>query len=131
MKYDIKMSCGHIETHQLWGGTKDREYRIQQMEKYGLCKACYEAAELKEVGIIEEKYNLPDIIGTEKQIAWARKIRTRMYKKFEEDFDGKFGDNDARLNDFKAWLKNKTEAKWFINNKDETSKSIIRQWKQG
>lgn len=131
MKYEIKMSCGHVETVELYGSNKDREYRIRDMEKYGLCKACYEAALLKEASEMESKYSLPELTGSEKQIAWARKIRANIYRKFEEDFQGHFGDAEPRLDAFKNWMKEKTEAKWYINHRDESSKAIIKEWKQG
>lgn len=40
MKYEVKMSCGHTETIQLFGKTADRERRIEWLERYGLCEEC-------------------------------------------------------------------------------------------
>ena len=131
MKYEVKMSCGHVETVELYGGNKDREYRISQLGKWGMCKDCYKAAIEKETTELENKYNLPELTGSEKQVAWAKKIRANMYKKFEEDFQGHFGDADPRLDNFKAWMKEKTEAKWFIDHRDESTRELVKEWKQG
>lgn len=41
MKYDVKFSCGHTDTIELFGKGLDRERKIKYLEEYGLCKACY------------------------------------------------------------------------------------------
>ena len=41
MKYDIKFSCGHKETVQLYGKNADKEKRIHYYERYGLCSKCW------------------------------------------------------------------------------------------
>ena len=41
MKYDIMMSCGHIETVQIYGKADDRERKIRYFENYRTCKECY------------------------------------------------------------------------------------------
>ena len=43
--YDVKHCCGHTESVQLYGPTKNREWRIHQMEQE-LCSECW-AAELE------------------------------------------------------------------------------------
>ena len=78
MKYEVKMSCGHVETVELFGKTADRERKIAWLEKNGICEECKkaerEAADraaaesAKENGWVELK-------GSEKQIAWAESIR--------------------------------------------------------
>lgn len=41
MKYDVRFSCGHTETTELFGKTADREARIKYFETVCVCKACY------------------------------------------------------------------------------------------
>lgn len=41
MKYDVKFSCGHTETKELFGKTSERENSIAYWEKYGICSCCY------------------------------------------------------------------------------------------
>ena len=41
MKYDVKFSCGHEETIELFGKGTERERKIAYFEKYGVCSCCY------------------------------------------------------------------------------------------
>lgn len=45
MKYNIKCSCGHEDTVELFGKTADREKRIAYLEKHGICRHCWELAQ--------------------------------------------------------------------------------------
>lgn len=47
MKYDVKFSCGHTCTIQLYGSTADRERKIAYYERAGTCPDCYR--EMKEM----------------------------------------------------------------------------------
>ena len=94
MKYTVTFSCGHEATVELFGKTSERERRIAWYEKEGICPDCYrkmkeeerkqEEAELASyMQKIETEWNLPEVEGTEKQVAWARKIRANYFKKLE------------------------------------------------
>lgn len=41
MKYDVKMSCGHVEEVALFGKNSEREQKIKYFESSGLCRECY------------------------------------------------------------------------------------------
>ena len=41
MKYDVKMACGHVQTVDLYGKTKERERRIAYFEDFGMCTECF------------------------------------------------------------------------------------------
>lgn len=63
MKYDVKFSCGHEETIELFGKGTERERKIVYFEKYGVCSCCYremkemeKAAGCKEVEMFYGKY---------------------------------------------------------------------------
>lgn len=88
MKYDITYSCGHTATIQLYGNTAERERKIAWMERDGLCPECYRewqrdenARKAKEVlgDII-----LPELTGTEKQIAYANDKRNEYVLDFAD-----------------------------------------------
>lgn len=84
-KYYITMSCGHDEEVTLYGKIKDREGKIKWFEENGLCKECYKA-KMQEQNekvwkAIEGEINLPELEGSEKQIAWATEIRKRSFVK--------------------------------------------------
>lgn len=83
MKYEVKMSCGHTETIQLFGKCADRERKIEWLERYGLCEECKKEQAAKEIKKAEEA-GLPELEGSEKQIAWAAKIRNGFMPKAKE-----------------------------------------------
>lgn len=41
MKYEVKFSCGHTETVELFGKNADRQRKIAWFEESGLCSKCY------------------------------------------------------------------------------------------
>lgn len=94
-KYEVTFSCGHTDTVQLVGPVKERERKIKWFEESGLCPDCFRAQREAERKALEEErreeteaasanaeaMGLPQLIGTEKQVAWAVRIR----QKFVED----------------------------------------------
>lgn len=90
-KYIITFSCGHTEEINLYGSYSSREEDIKWAEKYGQCNSCKDAEKASkrkqehEEAILEaEKYNLPTLEGSEKQILWAIDIRYRITKELEK-----------------------------------------------
>lgn len=90
-KYQVTFSCGHTETVQLFGKTKDRERWIKWAEENKLCQDCWQAAKEEQrqqatAAAIEENisYGLPSLTGSEKQVAWAETIRAEMVQKIEQ-----------------------------------------------
>jgi len=69
---------------QMYGPTKTRQWKIDNWS--GICDDCKEAA--KAILIEENKSsNLTELIGSDKQIAWAMKIRTEFIKYTESEID--------------------------------------------
>ena len=94
MKYYVTFSCGHEGEVNLYGKAAERDRRIAWYEEEGICPDCYRKMKEEErrkadeglaayADKIETEWNLPELEGTEKQIAWARKIRASYFKKFE------------------------------------------------
>lgn len=94
MKYYVTFSCGHEGEVNLYGKAAERDRRIAWYEKEGICPDCYRKMKEEErkqadeelaayADKIEAEYNLPELEGTEKQVAWARKIRAGAIKNFE------------------------------------------------
>lgn len=86
MKYGITYSCGHKGVVNLIGKTSEREWKIEWLERSGLCPDCYKAQKeaeraeehdrqdaKAEAGI--EHYGYPELTGTEKQVKWAKALR--------------------------------------------------------
>lgn len=83
-KYTVDHTCGHTETHQLIGPHKERDRKLNWLGTT-LCSSCYRAEQDRK----REKANakaseanksngLPDLEGSDKQIAWAESIRLRV-----------------------------------------------------
>lgn len=80
--YTVTFSCGHTETIQLFGKIADRERRIAWLENNGVCSECYRKAQAEQraratAEAAEATADLPQLQGTEKQIAWATVIRAK------------------------------------------------------
>ena len=76
MQYTVHHACGHDETVVLYGPTKDRERRIAAMEAED-CPSC-RAAEAHMDGCV-------DLVGSDKQVAWAGQIRRSFLPAWERD----------------------------------------------
>ena len=92
--YDIKFSCGHVETRNIIGKVKDRERKIEYFKEYGLCSACWEAEKKhqfeeqnRKAAEEAKEYGLPELTGTEKQVAWANTLRQNWIAEAENGFN--------------------------------------------
>jgi hypothetical protein len=86
-KYDVTYSCGHSGAVNLLGPGKERERKLEWYRTSAVCPECYEKYKEEknqaERMVMVEKaksYDLPDLVGSEKQIAWALKIRDEFIK---------------------------------------------------
>ena len=73
MKYDITYSCGHAGTVELYGKTSERESKIRWYETTAVCPECYKKQQ-EAAAETTTKYELPELEGSEKQVAWAKKL---------------------------------------------------------
>ena len=83
MKYEVTYKCGHTGTVELFGKESDREYRLSRMAEED-CPDCQKAAVHAMCAEQAERYGLPDLVGSPKQIAWAEEIRAEFIAKKEE-----------------------------------------------
>jgi hypothetical protein len=91
-KYDVIYNCGHAGRVDLIGKVKERERKIKWMESSGICPECWEAekkrqheAEAQKAAAEADELGLPDLEGTEKQIAWALTLRKEWISKIEKN----------------------------------------------
>ena len=73
MKYDITYSCGSAGTVELYGKTSERESKIRWYETTAVCPECYKKQQ-EAAAETTAKYDLPELEGSEKQVAWAKKL---------------------------------------------------------
>lgn len=142
-KYEVKMSCGHVETVQLFGKMDDRYKKIEWLEKNGVCTECQKAQKAQEHAEATAKAaekasaeNLPELTGSEKQINWALTIRAEklaqvdtMLEKISAACNGdeeKIALAKIQSQAIKNVLVSYTDSKFWIDNRDYPLKEIIK-----
>lgn len=131
-KYEVERACGHIETVDLYGPSKNREWRLENVEAEKLCEECYKAklAEERELANKQaaeaaQAQGLPELEGTEKQIAWAETIRQEILAAID-DYILEDEAKDPRVIEIVNHIKGKTSASWWIDHR-ETNRYRIRK----
>jgi hypothetical protein len=130
MKYDVKFSCGHTQTVELFGPGAERERKIAYYEQSGMCSECF--AKMQAEAIEKANVGLPILEGSEKQVAWAKKIRASLVEKYGKEIEFlKDEKNAAQVKEAIAKapehiqskrfekamrITSETTAKWFIEN---------------
>ena len=124
MKYHVTYACGHEGRVALFGKNSEREYKLERFAR-GICPECAAAQRAKEEeeAIVAAKASgLPELEGSEKQVAWATRIRQNAINEFagwgDEDFEVLYSDKtkDQVKELFEAALK-QTRATFWINNR--------------
>lgn len=80
-QYEIMYQCGHTGTIYSYGARKYNESYLS-LKSQELCPGCKIEKENKKAAEISESMELPQLIGTERQVAWANTIRLSIMKKF-------------------------------------------------
>ena len=80
--YTITYACGHEGSVNLYGSYDERDRKIAWLETQD-CPHCKKAKLIARVDSITEEKNLPELSGSEKQIAWAKEIRA--FYMFDDD----------------------------------------------
>lgn len=105
VKIEKKHACGHIVAHVL---PKDYTIKWQSIE-WNLPDDCYEC-QVKKTRDKASKYDMPELTGTEKQIAFANTIRVTLYEYYQND-------------KIKARISEHTDAKYWIACKIEYARA--------
>ena len=138
-KYNVKFSCGHCEEKQLFGKETERSRYIAWAGKEGICTVCGKAnrdAESSEmIAAIEAEHDLPGLDGSEKQVAWARKIRaekiatiSKIIAKYSDKaaLQGEQEKFDSHVALVMQGLYSKTASKWWIDNREKTAQTLMQ-----
>lgn len=87
MKYDITYSCGHVGEVNLLGPGKERERKIWYYENHRVCPECEQKAREeanRQAAKLAAERSMPELCGSEKQVAWANRIRECVRTAWEE-----------------------------------------------
>ena len=123
--YEITYACGHTGEVEFYGRERDCEWRSQQEAKK-LCPDCVEKEKEEETAQAKawaKEKGLPDLEGTEKQIAWAEVIRKRLFDELEKiqlDSDQEPIELQAAKEIEAAWKKENQSRFWI----DERTKAV-------
>ena len=127
-KYDVKFSCGHEETVELFGKSADRERKIAYFEKHGVCSECYKTQQAAAAAEKTAAWELPELTGTPKQIAWANDIRAKIFDKYGSQLQAA---TDEKTKNFAAFLVGQPSAKYWIDRRDSTLRGMAQEWMKG
>lgn len=119
--YDITYECGHTTRKQLYGKMSDRD-RTVEWYKTIKCPECEAKAQAEKA----EADGLPQLTGSEKQIAWAIQIRNKAIEMFDAEirhYISKHKNADMDLIDktkesINKWIAKETTAKYWIDNRE-------------
>ena len=128
MKYMITHSCGHCVEHVLFGPSKDRQRKVEWMETIP-CSECQREEDQKAREEKAKEMGLPELTGTEKQVAWAQKIRLSILDTLSEKhtamyckFDGITEEQYTKAVEYAASIES---ASWWIENRDVMTMSKL------
>lgn len=133
MKYSVKFLCGCTEDVQIYGATKEHHKKIKWMEENQYCSECYKKILQGELDEFEKLEELPELIGSEKQVSWARKIRQKHIIMIEDeikDITKKVNENISKYSEedikkIEELFKNKIEE---LNAKKEKQETSAKVW---
>ncbi|GAB4287231.1 MAG: hypothetical protein Kow0098_03450 [Ignavibacteriaceae bacterium] len=141
-QYTITHSCGHEQTHQLFGKSIERESKQEWLESTP-CTDCWKEEqqsrkqkEIEETRKRTEKYlsthSLPELKGSEKQIKWANDLRVAIIDEFHKIKKAILVQNQDKdplipilLSRFEADILSNTSAKWWIDNRYQSHNDIM------
>ena len=114
----ITHTCGHEAKHVLTVAEEKRN-KVEWLESV-ICPACYEKQRQAERAAEAERAkaatsHLPELTGSEKQVAWATTIRAKVLKVLPAATE-----KVAKPEELKQWImelvQKETQAKFWINN---------------
>lgn len=126
MLYEVKYACGHVGTVNITGKSSERENRLNYLATCD-CVDCHKAKKEQECQAFEAAEKLPQLSGSEKQIAWAKTIRREKLNEIKE-FLNRFK-SDEGTKAFEDWAKNQSSAAFWIDNRSACAQQIAWLWK--
>ena len=139
MQTQITHTCGHTETVQLYGTSRERDNKAAWLSGK-LCQECQRKAQQAQAAESAQAQGLPTLTGSDKQVAWATTIRAeqlagvaKMRQEFEatgrkqnvtEDvMAAQMGQFDALV----AKLIAQTAAAWWIDRRSTSAQALLKE----
>ena len=121
MKCLITYACGHTAEMDLYGSRRERERKIEWFGTFD-CPACKLEADKKDAA----EFGLPELEGTERQVAWALGLRNcdvRTFRKMEQEATERHPGPDPRA---VKWILEQTKASYWIDRRDWFPEAMIK-----
>jgi hypothetical protein len=133
--YSVTHSCGHTESHKLYGPETSRQTWMASAA-LRLCRPCTRAAELAVAADLEGQLELPALVCTPSQSDWSRCVRAtlltsietyllRLRARIPETQPDKMMKFDQRQADLLQALYSKTRAGFWLDNRDRTPEALL------
>ena len=127
--YSITYACGHAEDKQLYGKHAARDSYITWAASHGVCSRWKSTDAAATLAAVEAEHHLATLSGSDKQIAWARSIRspqvTAVAAFVAKTRAGcpadKLAAFEAQADAVMTALASKTEARWWIDARETTA----------
>lgn len=134
-QYTVTHTCGHTSRQQLTGPIKDRTSRLSWLATVP-CLACKRAAETATATDRAAANGLPALSGSDKQVAWAERIRAERLAEITAEIDRRVSkapsadveaEARAHVAPVVASIMAHTEAAWWIEQRAMTAIQMLRQ----
>jgi hypothetical protein len=139
-QYTVKHTCGHTQSVNLFGTGNERERKMGWMRSQK-CPDCVRANQTEARAALAEVQGWANLIGSEKQIAWALTIRAKKLPELEqllatatEQYTELAADvslNEQTRGNYETIVKGvehmrtEPDAKWWIDHRDDYARALI------
>lgn len=135
-QYEINHRCGHTRTVNITGTNVrgERERRAANLAA-GVCPDCYRAHQDATTAEQAAALGLPELTGTDRQVAWAMKLRAEVItlidqrktksQAFYQDNPDKIAERDAVFGAIDAEVAAHTDAAWWIEHQGHSGYKAI------
>ena len=109
---------------QIYGKAADREREIARRER-GICKECWKAEQAQAAQETAKTFDLVQLEGSEKQVAWANDIRAKLFEKYGDQLKVA---KDEKTKNFMKFLVGQSSAKYWIDRRDAMLREMAQEW---
>lgn len=126
-KYMVTHRCGHEVSHNLFGPGKERKSKLMWLAAQE-CRECYMKKQAEEAMKKSEEMGLPELVGSEKQIAWAVQIRVQKLQELDsiKSRIPSGSEGEVRFKETIEILLGNVDSRFWIENRDLSGIEIIR-----
>ena len=138
MQTTITHTCGHTETVQTYGTSKERDSKAAWLSSKP-CQECQRKAQQTAAAESAQAQGLPTLTGSDKQVAWATTIRAEQLgkvAKMRSEFEAlgrKQGATDdvmaeqmGQFDALTAKVAAQTSASWWIDRRSNSAQALLK-----